>query len=362
MSEKVERPRLLLVDDQALNLRILVEFLKGRFDLVVATSGEQALLRVAESLPDLILLDIMMPGMDGYEVCGRLKSDPRTEAIPIIFISALDAASDESKGLGLGAVDYISKPFNPAIVVARVLNHIELKRHRDDLERLVAERTREVELTQAVTFLGMGTLAEFRDPETGNHIQRTSHYVRIIAERVAAKGGPIGEIGPRHVDLLARSAPLHDIGKVGIPDSILLKPAKLTPEETRVMRRHAWLGFQALRKSVSVLGATSFLDVAMDVTYTHHEHWDGSGYPRGLRGEEIPLAGRIMAIADVYDALRSRRPYKEPFNHEATLGVLREGAGTAFDPGILDLALDAEEEFAEIAERFSDEAREKRSA
>ena len=346
--------RILIVDDSPENIRLLAEILKNSYDIVVATSGEQALRRLeAAPLPDLILLDIVMPGIDGYEVISALKAGRETRDIPVLFLSSLDSERSESKGLELGALDYITKPFSPSLVKMRIRNHLELKRHRDHLEEIVLERTKELELTQAVTFTSLGTLAEFRDPETGNHIQRTAEYVRMIARHLADKPGFEEVLSPSMIDRLAQSAPLHDIGKVGIPDSILLKPGPLGAEEALVMRRHAYLGFRALKQASELLGSNSFLDIAMDVAYCHHERWDGSGYPRNLSGESIPLAGRIMALADVYDALRSRRPYKASFPHGKSLKILEE-MGTCFDPRVLATALECEEELFAISERLMD--------
>ncbi|HUW42302.1 MAG TPA: HD domain-containing phosphohydrolase [Rectinemataceae bacterium] len=348
------KPRILIVDDSPENIRLLAGILKDSYDIAVATSGEQALKRVeSPPLPDLILLDIVMPGIDGYEVIAALKAGEETREIPVLFLSALDSEKSESKGLELGALDYITKPFSPSIVKMRIGNHLELKRHRDHLEEIVRERTRELTLTQAVTFTSLGTLAEFRDPETGNHIQRTAEYVLSIARNLSTKPGFEGILSSAMIDRLAQSAPLHDIGKVGIPDSILLKPGSLSSEEALVMRRHAYLGFRALKQASELLGSNSFLDIAMDVAYCHHERWDGSGYPRGLAGESIPIAGRIMALADVYDALRSKRPYKSPFSHEKSLKILME-MRSFFDPRVLSAALECADELLAISERLMD--------
>jgi len=348
------KPRILIVDDSPENIRLLAGILKDSYDIAVATSGEQALKRVeSPPLPDLILLDIVMPGIDGYEVIAALKAGEETREIPVLFLSALDSEKSESKGLELDALDYITKPFSPSIVKMRIGNHLELKRHRDHLEEIVRERTRELTLTQAVTFTSLGTLAEFRDPETGNHIQRTAEYVLSIARNLSTKPGFEGILSSAMIDRLAQSAPLHDIGKVGIPDSILLKPGSLSSEEALVMRRHAYLGFRALKQASELLGSNSFLDIAMDVAYCHHERWDGSGYPRGLAGESIPIAGRIMALADVYDALRSKRPYKSPFSHEKSLKILME-MRSFFDPRVLSAALECADELLAISERLMD--------
>jgi putative two-component system response regulator len=356
MNDNNEKQKILVVDDSPENVRLLVELLKNEYEITVATSGEQALRRVeSDTLPDLILLDVIMPGIDGYEVCARLKERESTRTIPIIFLSSLDTEGNEARGLELGAVDYITKPISPSIVRARIRNHLELKNHRDRLEELVRERTRELEQTQAVTFMSLGTLAEFRDPETGGHIQRTAQYVHLLCEELA-KTEKYRDILTRSViDQLTRSAPLHDIGKVGIPDAILLKPGKLTEKEFDTMRTHAYMGYKALKRSTMMLGGNSFLDYAMDVAYSHHERWNGNGYPRGLSGEDIPLAGRIMILADVYDALTSVRPYKPAFSHETSKNIMVTEMQGHFDPEILGAFLDIEDLFRAVAQALADD-------
>jgi putative two-component system response regulator len=342
-------PLILAVDDAEPNLDILVETLGDEYDVAVAMDGETALDMAAETLPDLILLDIMMPGMDGYEVCDRLKRSGTTRKIPVIFITAMAEESDEARGLKLGAVDYITKPFIPALVKARVRNHIELKRYRDRLEEMVYERTRDLVHTQEATIESMGTLAECRDPETGGHIRRTRNYVRLLAEALAEQPAYAEVLDPDTISLLYKSAPLHDIGKVGIPDAILLKPGKLTPEEFEVMKRHPMLGRQAIAAAEKKLGSNSFLRFAREIAASHHEKWDGTGYPLGLKGADIPLCGRLMAVADVYDALISRRVYKEPVTHSAAVGIIQADAGNAFDPDVVAVFLDRQESFRRVA-------------
>jgi putative two-component system response regulator len=355
MSANAAGFKLLIVDDSPENLRILIEILKKDYEIVMATSGNQALRRLeVQPYPDLILLDIVMPGIDGYEVCSRLKANLATRSIPVLFLSALDSETDESKGLDLGAEDYITKPFSPSIVKARIRNHLELKRHRDSLEELVRERTKEISLTQTVAFMSLGTLAEFRDPETGGHIQRTSKYVQLLAERLASRGIFHETLTPSFIDRLVQSAPLHDIGKVGIPDSILSKPGKLEPWEFEIMKTHTDLGYRALRQASQVLGANSFYDVAMEVALSHHERWNGKGYPRGIADDAIPLPARIMAAADVYDALTTARPYKPAFSHEKAKEIMCEDMSGHFDPRILNGFLELEEDFVAVAAAFAD--------
>lgn len=345
---------ILVVDDTESNIDILVEALGDDFEISVAMDGASALESVTEHIPDLILLDIMMPGMDGYEVCERLKNDDTTHNIPIIFLTAMNEEQDEEKGLALGAVDYITKPFSPLLVNARVRNQLDLKLHRDHLEELVQARTRQLELTQEITIESMGTLAEYRDPETGGHIKRTQLYVNALARDLQNHPKFRDFFTDEVVELLFKSAPLHDIGKVGIPDNILLKKGKLTNEEFEVMKKHVAYGRDIIAIQEKKLGENSFLLHARQFAATHQEKWDGSGYPEGLAGEEIPIEGRLMAIADVYDALISRRVYKDSFPHENAVAVITEGRGTHFDPDMVDAFLKLEDTFREIGYQYAD--------
>ena len=346
----------LVVDDIPANIDILREILSADYRVLAAVNGEGALaITFSDSPPDLILLDIMMPGMDGYEVCRSLKGNERTLHIPVIFISALCEAEDEYKGLDLGAVDYISKPVTPAIVKARVHNHLTLKKYQNHLEDLVRERTLELELTQEATIESMAVLAEYRDPETGGHIKRTQNYIKILAEQLQHHPKFSAHLDDKTITLLWKSAPLHDIGKVGIPDSILLKPGKLTEEEFNIMKKHAAYGHDAIKAAAKKIGKEySFLSSAGKIALSHHEKWDGSGYPSGLVGGDIPIAGRLMAIADVYDALISKRVYKAPFSHQKAVQIIMEGRGSHFDPDVVDAFLRVHEQFRQIALEFAD--------
>lgn len=347
--------KVLIVDDQPQNIQILMEMLKTDFTIVAAINGERALrLAAADPPPDIILLDVMMPGLDGYEVCARLKADNRTRNIPVIFITALDAEENEEKGLKLGAVDYIAKPFRPALVTARIHNHLELKQHRDNLEMLVMERTRELALTQEVTIESMATLAEYRDPETGGHIRRTKNYVRLLAMHLKSHPRFNGYLTDETIDLLFKSAPLHDLGKIGVRDDILLKAGKLTEAEFAQMKKHTEYGHEAIKRAEDKLGQNSFLRIAREIAYTHQEKWDGSGYPQGLKGEDIPVSGRLMAVADVYDALISKRVYKPPFPIAKVVDIMIQGRKRHFDPDVLDAFLVLQEEFRQVAIRFAD--------
>ena len=363
-SDLAERPTLLVVDDTPDNLTLMSALLKGSYRVKVANGGEKAL-RIAQSErpPDLILLDIMMPGMDGYQVIGELKRDPRTRDVPVIFLTAKAEIDDERRGLELGAVDYITKPISPPIVVARVKAQLTLKAAADFLrdkaaflEREVALRTREVRAIQDVTILAMASLAETRDSDTGNHIRRTQHYVRALAERLRDNPRFAFFLSESNIELLFKSAPLHDIGKVGIPDRILLKPGRLDAEEFRIMQRHAELGRDAIAHAEKSLGTdVDFLRLAKEIALSHQEKWDGSGYPQGLSGEQIPIAARLMALADVYDALISRRVYKEALTHAEAIAIINGGRGKHFDPDVVDAFVAINAAFAEIARRFADE-------
>ncbi len=353
----------LVVDDTPDNLSLMSGLLRTDYKVKLAPSGERALQIVAgESKPDLILLDIMMPDMDGYEVLRRLQFNPETENIPVIFLTAMSASDDETVGLELGAVDYITKPINPAITLARVRNHLQLKRARDllthhnhYLEQEVARRTRQVAELQDVTIRAMASLAETRDNETGNHIRRTQHYVEALARQLQNHPRFAEELTNDAIEMIFKSAPLHDIGKVGIPDRILLKPGALTPEEFDVMKTHTTLGLEAiLAAERETTQDNPFFRYAKEITYSHQEKWDGSGYPQGLVGNTIPLSARLMAVADVYDALISVRVYKPAFSHEQAVQIIEEGRGSHFDPDMIDAFLTLSEEFRRIALRFAD--------
>jgi len=358
-----EKPTIQVVDDTPENLRLVSALLKDDYKVRIATHGRQALELAAQSPPPaLILLDVMMPEMDGYEVCARLKGQAATADIPVIFLTARTEAEDEQRGFELGAVDYIAKPISPPILAARVRTHIALKRSRDALkdqnvylEQEVARRTRQVQRIQDVTIIAMASLAETRDNETGNHILRTQRYIKALAEALRTRPGYAEVLTDETIDLLYKSAPLHDIGKVGIPDHILLKPGKLSDDEFEIMKTHTTLGLDAIRRAEAHLdGEDGFLKFAGEIAYSHQEKWDGSGYPQVLTWESIPLSARLMAVADVYDALISKRVYKPAFSHEDAAGIIVAGAGKHFDPDMV-LAFQAiEDEFRAIAAAYSD--------
>ncbi|MBF0377859.1 MAG: two-component system response regulator [Desulfamplus sp.] len=348
------KSKILVVDDNEFNIHLIASILKDKYTLNVAMNGKDALKSVQQDKPDIILLDVMMPVMDGYEVCRELKINSNTKDIPVIFLTALSEEEDEMRGLDLGAVDYIVKPINPKLVEKRISNHLALKYHRDNLELMVAERTRMLTLTQDVTIESLGNLAEYRDQETGGHIKRTKNYVKSLALNINSNQRFKAVLTKDYIDLLTKSAPLHDIGKVGVPDSILLKPGRLTDEEFEEMKKHTIYGRDIIAASEKSLGEESFLTLAREIAYTHHEKWDGSGYPEGTKGDEIPLSGRIMAIADVYDALISKRVYKSPFHHAKALEIIAKGSGTHFDPDIANTFIEHENEFRLIALKYAD--------
>jgi putative two-component system response regulator len=354
---------ILIVDDEPANMSLLSHLLRPDYQVRAANSGENAL-RVAtsEPRPDLILLDVMMPGMDGYTVLDRLRKNPATVDIPVIFVTALTDVDDEERGLALGAADYIAKPIKPAVVLARVRTQLEAKHTRDwlkdnnaILEAEVSKRMVENDLTQRVSIRALAHLAETRDPETGNHILRTQNYVRALALRLRQHPRFSAVLDSRTIDLLTKSAPLHDIGKVGIPDSILLKPGPLTPEEWVIMKTHALLGSEAIEQAeIDVEQPVAFLSLAKEIAHWHHEKWDGSGYPDALKGEEIPLSARLMAVADVFDALISQRIYKPAMSYEKTREIIAEGSGSHFDPDIVAAFLEDFDAMTTIADQYQD--------
>jgi putative two-component system response regulator len=362
--DKVDRSVILVVDDTPQNLQLLSVLLSEHYKVRVASSGEKALRIMQDgSLPDLVLLDILMPVMDGYEVCRQMKADPRLAQVPVIFVTAKSDSHDEELGLELGAVDYITKPISPAITLARIRTHLTLKRaanllqdRNHSLEEEVRRRTRELSSIQDVTIMAMSSLAETRDNETGNHIRRTQNYVKVLALQLQAHPRFAAYLGPAQVELLYKSAPLHDIGKVGIPDRILLKPGRLDPEEFEIMKTHTTLGRDAILAAENLLESpNSFLQCAREIALSHQEKWDGSGYPEGLKGDAIPISARLMALADVYDALISRRVYKAPMPHEQAYKIILDGRGTHFDPDIVDAFVAVAEDFRAIERRFADD-------
>ncbi len=369
---------ILAIDDDPLVLAIVKDCLRPHFRVRIATLGRKAIeLASLHPQPDLILLDVRLPDLHGYDVCTQLKRDAATAQIPVMFLSSHADVDNITRGLELGAVDYVAKPVSCAILLARVRTHLRLREAGDllrdqnaHLEELVSKRTRDLEarteelqartadlqLSQDLTIVALGSIAETRDNETGNHIHRTRAYVRALALRLAPLPRYRESVSEEQWMMIWKSAPLHDLGKVGIPDSILMKAGKLTVEEFDVMKRHPTIGRDALRDAETRMGAEgSFLGVAKEIAYGHHEKWNGSGYPQGLSGEAIPLSARLMALADVYDALISKRVYKPAWSHADAVAMVRESSGTHFDPSLVDCFLEDADEFRCIASRFSDE-------
>ncbi|MBK1643716.1 two-component system response regulator [Thiocapsa imhoffii] len=353
---------ILIVDDMVENLTVLSDLLSPAYSVRAVRSGRRALQALAEPRPDLILLDVMMPDMDGYEVMRRLRAEPTTADIPVIFVTALDTAIDEERGLALGAVDYITKPIKPAIVLARIKTQLELKTARDRLrnenlllEAEVSRRMQENILIQDASIRALAHLAEIRDPETGNHLRRTQGYVGLLADALRTHPRFAPFLTEQTIDLLVKSAPLHDIGKVGVPDHILLKPGKLTPAEWEIMKTHSRLGREAIELAERDAECPiAFLAIAKEIAHYHHEKWDGSGYPEGLKGDAIPIAARLMALADVFDALMCRRVYKRACSFDETVSIIEQGRGTHFDPDVVDAFMLRREAFQNIAVRFAD--------
>jgi putative two-component system response regulator len=342
-STGLKRHTILAVDDSPQNIELLTRVLGQDYRIKVATSGDKALkITYSDDPPDLILLDIMMPDMSGYEVCRRIKANPDRRQIPIIFVTAMSSVEDESLGLSLGAIDYITKPLSPPLLQARVRTHLALYDQSRELERMVAQRTSELVATRQQIIRRLGRAAEFKDHQTGNHVVRMSHVARLVAQQAG--------LGPESVQLLFQTVAMHDVGKIGIPDEILLKPGPLTDEERKQVRMHPQIGADIIGKHDNELLAT-----ARTIALTHHERWDGAGYPQGLKGEQIPLFGRIVAIADVFDALMSNRPYKAACTVQQAMAIMTQERGKAFDPHLLDCFMQQQFEVMRIMELYADE-------
>ncbi len=347
---------ILIVDDTLANIQVLSGMLKQQgYKVRPVLDGKGALKAAEKQPPDLILLDISMPEMDGYEVCVLLKENPALRQVPVIFISALTESLDKVKAFTVGGVDYITKPFQLEEVRVRVETHLrlarlqlELEEYNHNLENKVIEQVNEISDSQMATILALAKLAEYRDEDTGQHIERIQYFCRELVTHLATKPGYRDEITPMVIENITHASPLHDIGKVGIPDNILLKPGKLNVAEFEVMKTHTVIGFELLQSVSERYTRNSFINTGIEISRSHHERWDGNGYPDGLAGNEIPLAARIVAVADVYDALRSKRPYKDGFDHETSVNMILEGKGTQFDPGIIDAFVELGPTFQQI--------------
>lgn len=354
---------ILLVDDMPANLALLAGLLEPHYRVRAVRDGVGAIrAALTHPRPDLIVLDVMMPEVDGYQVLRVLRDDPATADIPVIFVTALDDGEAEERGLALGAVDYVTKPIRPAITLQRIKVQLELKAARDwlrgknaALEAEVRRRLEENVLIQDVSIRALAHLAEIRDPETGNHIRRTQGYVHALSRELSKHPRFADFLDDTNIELLAKSAPLHDIGKVGIPDRILLKAGRLDPDEWEVMKTHAVLGANAIEEAEKdTERPIDFLRIAKDIARHHHERWDGLGYPDQLGGDAIPIPARLMALADVFDALISQRVYKPPFPIEKSVEIIVGGRGSHFDPDIVDAFLARRHEFEAIATRYAD--------
>lgn len=358
-----QKRTILVVDNSLDDIAIMNTLMKDLYRIEVANNMEKAVLvAFSEYPPDLILIDSMMPGLVGYEMCRYFKSIPETNDIPVIFLTAKYDVADERMVFELGAVDYITKPINPPAFLARVKTHLQLKSVRDFLkdkneylEHEIVRRTKEVSIIQDITMVAMGSLAETRDNETGNHIRRTQNYVKMLASQLKDHPNYKEFLTTETIMMLYKSAPLHDIGKIGIPDYILMKPGELTPEEFDIMKTHTSIGRDAIFSAENLIGShASFLSFGREIAYGHHEKWDGTGYPDGLSGNDISIPARLMAVADVYDVLISRRVYKPPYPHEESVAIIKEASGTHFDPVIVEAFLELADQFHAIAKKYSD--------
>ncbi|MDR3238664.1 MAG: response regulator [Clostridiales bacterium] len=346
----------LIVDDDATNLKALQEILGKSYKVYPAPNGDRALLFLEKTIPGLILLDVKMPGLNGYDMIKILKQNPRLRDIPVIFLTAQESRDKEEQAFQLGAVDYILKPISAGVVQKRVQLHLELQSYRKNLEELVTVRTNQLQKTQDTILEILANLTAYRDNETGCHLQRTTWYARRLVDCLREKGRMAYRISGSYAENIVKSAKLHDIGKVAISDGILLKPGPLTPDEFAVIKTHTTLGARIIDHAMKELGDDSdFLLVAKEIVYTHHEWWNGAGYPRGLAGGKIPLSGRLMAIADVYDALSSERPYKKSYSHEKALEIMWAEAGTHLDPHLMELAKDVLSGFDDAVYAYKEE-------
>jgi len=362
MAKLADNSTIMVVDDTPANLKLLQQMLQTEGYIVrTFPRGAMALAAAANNPPDLILLDINMPDMNGFEVCDRLKADAVLKDIPVLFISALSEVEDKVKAFSHGGLDYITKPFHFEEVSARVETHLrlrkmqlEIERHNLHLEELVKEKVQEISDSQLAAIVALAKLAESRDDDTGHHVERTRTFCRVLATKLRENPRYANCIDDAFIEDIYQSTPLHDIGKVGITDNILLKPGRLTPDEFVIMKKHSVIGSKTLRAAQMQYPRNAFLNMGIDIAHSHHEKWDGSGYPDGLTCENIPLSARIMAVADVYDALRSIRAYKPALSHERSCEIILEGVGSHFDPAVIEAFSAVEAEFALIRDKMNE--------
>jgi len=358
----VVQESILIVDDTPANLQVLAEMLKNRgYKARPVPSGKLAIQASQSDPPDLILLDITMPDMDGFQVCQRLKEDKKLKDIPVIFVSALNETLDKVKAFSVGGVDYITKPFQFEEVQARVDTHLKLRRlqtelemYNQNLQELVQSKVKEISDLQLSMIFAMAKLAESRDYQTGKHLDRVRTICRVIADKLSESSHYKDRVSPDYMNNIFHASPLHDIGKVGIPDSILLKPGKLSPDEFEIMKKHTSIGAETLSAVRGQYPKNAFLNMGIAIARSHHEKWDGNGYPDGLAGDDIPLSARIVAVADTYDALISLRPYKPPFSHEKACDIIMQESGSHFDPGVVEIFVYLERDNPEIFEKLKD--------
>lgn len=344
---------ILIIDDNVTNLKFAEQTLKPYYKVTLLTSAIQSMKFLSKNTPDLILLDIKMPDINGYETFNTIKSIDRLKKIPIIFLTALNDVESELKCLRLGALDFIGKPFVPELMLSRIKTHLELADYRKNLEFIVREKTETIENLQDSMVVGLAELVECRDGETGGHIKRTAKYLDILVYAMAESGVYSDILTDEYIYNIIRSAPLHDIGKIGISDGILLKQGSFDENEREYMKQHTTLGGMALQKVIDATAGESFLYIAKDMALCHHEKWDGTGYPTGLSKYNIPLCARIMAVADVYDALTSERPYKKPYSHSSAVKIISSNAGTHFEPCIIDVFKSISDKFSTISELYN---------
>lgn len=353
MSQQVHT--VMVVDDNTATCQMVLASMREHYRVVPFTSGAAALRYFEKgNTCDLILLDIDMPGMNGFEALRLFRTIPQAAGVPVIFLTGYIESEYEMEGLSMGAADYIQKPIFVPLLRQRIDNLLKLQSYSKSLESMVAAKTRTIEKLSDVTIFTIVSVIGKRDDETGGHIARTSEYVGALANKLAAVGYHADEMTPENIAMAKRSAPLHDIGKVAISDSILKKPAKLTPEEFEIIKSHTTIGADALHEACEMMGEKSFLDIGETLARYHHEKWNGKGYPEGLSGENIPVFARVMAFADVYDALISHRPYKTAMGHETAVRTILEGSGTHFDPFICKAFEEIHEQFDTIAHTFAD--------
>lgn len=341
---------LIIDDDMAVTVIMKQMLISVGYDVVSLNESRDSVMIAKEYCPDLILLDVDMPHLNGFEVCVLLKQDKELENIPVLFLSGLNATKEKVEGFNVGGVDYITKPFQYEEVFARVKSHLQLRtlQHTLEYQKLVEEKIRSLSEAQSATIFAMAKLAESRDEDTGGHLKRVQEYCRLLAEALKESPSYSAQITPELIDCIQHAAPLHDIGKVAIPDSILLKPGRLTPEEFEIMKTHSSIGAENMQVVYNNYPENAFVGMGIEIALYHHERWDGTGYPDGLVGMNIPLSARIMAIADVYDALRSDRCYRKGFSHEETMKIMREGDGSHFDPEIMKYFFELEDVFQQI--------------